>query len=178
MHREQSHWEQIYIGPVKFHIWEKPTLFCLTRCFLVKTTKINANIETKMISRKASCIMECGPSHLLKWKKKKTLKGLNYTLKAILLEKAPLGNPDCHFVRIGCADLFSIAHFVLSTEHHTQGLAYATETSTTELISNPKVLLLFIFIHLFYILASASLPSPPPPNLHHKSTLKLTKIHY
>lgn len=105
MHREQSHWEQIYIGPAKFHIWEKPTLFCLTHCFLVKTTKINANIETKMISRKASCIMECGPSHLLKWKKKKTLKCLNYTLKAILLEKAPLGNPDCHLVHIGCADL-------------------------------------------------------------------------
>lgn len=161
MHREQSHWEQIYIGPVKFHIWEKPTLFCLTHCcFLVKTTKINANIETKMVSRKASCIMECGPSHLLKWKKKTTLKGLNYTLKAILLEKAPLGNPDCHFVHIGCADLFSIAHFVLSTEHHTQGLAYATETSTTELISNPKVLFLFIYF-ISWPQPHSRLPHPP-----------------
>lgn len=37
---------------------------------------------------------------------KKPLKGLKYTLKGILLEKAPLGNPDCHLAHIGCADLF------------------------------------------------------------------------
>lgn len=67
MHREQSRGEQIYIGPAEFHIGENPTLFCLTHCcFLVKTTKINANIEAKMVSRKANCINECGPSHLLK----------------------------------------------------------------------------------------------------------------
>lgn len=100
-------------------------------------------------------------------------KNLNYTLKG-LLEKAPLGNPDCHLAHIGCADLFSIASFVPSTGHHTQG-GLASEISTTELISSHKVLFL-VFIHLFYILASTSLLSLPPPNLHHKSTLRLTKI--
>lgn len=52
--------------------------------------------------------------------KNKTLKGLNYTLKGILLEKAPLGNPDCHLVHMGGADLFPIARFVPSTGHHTR----------------------------------------------------------
>lgn len=130
-----------------------------------------------MVSRKANCITECGPSHLLKGKK--NLKGLKYTLKGILLEKAPLGNPVCHLAHIGCADLFSIALFVPSTGHHTQGLVYATEIFTTELVSSPRVLFLVIFIHLFILHPGLSLtPVSPTPNLHHKSTLKLTKICY
>lgn len=58
------------------------------------------------------------------------IKGLNYTLESVLLEKVPLGTSDCHLKYIVQADLAvfnSLFAFVSRTGHQTQGLVHARE---------------------------------------------------
>lgn len=91
------------------------------------------------------------------WSQSHYLKGLNYTLEGVPLEKVPQSISDCHPKYVVCTGLavFNSLFSVLDIEP--RGLCMLGKTSTTELIPSLEVLpSLFIFTYLFYIPASIS----------------------